>query len=46
MAFETEIHLADCPFIYTISPNIKKYTLRDTTFVQNKVGNFELTRLL
>ncbi|MGC4441791.1 cysteine desulfurase, partial [Streptococcus suis] len=26
MAFETEIHLADCPFIYTISPNIKKYT--------------------
>ncbi|MCS4487626.1 DUF1831 domain-containing protein [Streptococcus sciuri] len=46
MAFETEIHPTDCPFVYTISPNIKKYTLRDTTFVQNKIGHFELTRLL
>ncbi|MFS1663672.1 DUF1831 domain-containing protein [Streptococcus sp. zg-JUN1979] len=46
MAFETEIHLADCPYSYAISPNIKAYTLRDTTFIQNKIGNFELTRLL
>lgn len=46
MAFEKEIHLTDCRFSYAISPNIKKYTLRDTTFMQNKVGNYELNRLL
>lgn len=46
MAFEKEIHLTDCRYSYAISPKIKKYTLRDTTFVQNKVGNYELTRLL
>lgn len=46
MAFEKEIHLTDCRFSYAISPKIKKYTLRDTTFIQNKVGNYELNRLL
>ncbi|MGT2681498.1 DUF1831 domain-containing protein [Streptococcus porci] len=46
MAFETEIHPTDCRFSYAISPKIKKYTLRDTTFIQNKVGNYELNRLL
>lgn len=46
MAFEKEIHLADCQFTYEISPKIKKYTLKDTTFVENKLGNFELNRLL
>ncbi|MFC5630612.1 MULTISPECIES: DUF1831 domain-containing protein [Streptococcus] len=46
MAFEKEIHLTDCRFSYAISPKIKKYTLRDTTFMQNKVGNYELNRLL
>ncbi|MFB0657466.1 cysteine desulfurase, partial [Streptococcus pyogenes] len=28
MAFEKEIKLKDCKYHYTISPNIKKYTLR------------------
>ena len=37
MAFEKTIHLADCKYRYTISPNVKKFTLRDTTFVQNKI---------
>lgn len=46
MAFEKTISLTDCKYTYTVSPNIKKYTLRDTTFVQNKLGNYELTRLL
>ena len=34
MAFEKSIHLTDCKYRYTISPNVKKFTLRDTTFVQ------------
>lgn len=46
MAFEKEITLKDCPYSYAISNNIKKYTLRDTTFSQNRIGNYELTRLL
>ena len=46
MAFEKSIHLADCKYRYTISSNVKKFTLRDTTFVQNKIGNYELHRLL
>ncbi len=46
MAFEKEITLQDCPYTYTISDKIKKYTLHDTTFAQNKIGNYELTRLL
>ena len=41
MAFEKSIHLADCKYRYTISSNVKKFTLRDTTFVQ-----YELHRLL
>lgn len=36
MAFEKSIHLTNCKYRYTISPNVKKFTLRDTTFVQNK----------
>lgn len=46
MAFETSIQPLGCPYRYTISPNIKRYTLRDTTFMQTKLGNYELTRLL
>ena len=46
MAFEKEITLKDCLYSYAISDNIKKYTLRDTTFTQNRIGNYELTRLL
>lgn len=46
MAFEKEISLPNCKFKYAISPKIKKYTLRDTTFMVTKVGFYELTRLL
>jgi hypothetical protein len=46
MAFVTEKHLADCKYKYSISPNIKKYTLRDTTFIPNKLGAYEFSRML
>lgn len=46
MAFEQSIKLKDCKYTYTISQNVKKYTLRDTTFAPTKLGNYELTRLL
>ncbi|WP_269760084.1 DUF1831 domain-containing protein [Streptococcus dysgalactiae] len=46
MAFEKEITLEDCNYRYQISPTVKKYTLRDTTFTQTKVGHYQLTRLL
>ncbi|VUX17129.1 Uncharacterised protein [Streptococcus pasteurianus] len=43
MAFEKEITLENCLYSYAISDNIKKYTLSDTTFSQNRIGNYELT---
>ena len=46
MAFETSVSLTDCDYTYAIHTNIKKYTLRDNTFAQTKVGNYELNRLL
>ncbi|OFI45804.1 cysteine desulfurase [Floricoccus penangensis] len=46
MAFEKEIHLEDSKYKYTLSPGIKKYTLKDTTFKETKTGNYELTRNL
>ena len=46
MAFQTTIHLKDCSFSYSLGENVKKFTLRDNTFVETKVGNYELTRLL
>lgn len=46
MAFTTEKHLDDSLYTYKLSPNIKKYTLMDTTFIKNKIGNYELTRIL
>ncbi|GFH40921.1 DUF1831 domain-containing protein [Pseudolactococcus insecticola] len=46
MAFVTEKHLDDSRYTYKLSPKIKKYTLADTTFMKNKVGNFELSRVL
>lgn len=45
MAFETSVSLPNCDYTYAIHPNIKKYTLRDNTFAQTKVGNYELNRL-
>src|SRR5574341_74847 len=46
MAFITEKHLDDCKDTYQLSDSIKKYTLMDTTFIKNKIGNFELSRIL
>ena len=46
MAFQTTIHLKDCPYSYSLGENVKKFTLRDNTFAETKVGNYELTRLL
>ena len=46
MAFQTTIHLKDCPYGYSLGENVKKFTLRDNTFSETKVGNYELTRLL
>ena len=46
MAFQTTIHLKDCPDSYSLGENVKKFTLRDNTFSETKVGNYELTRLL
>lgn len=46
MAFEHSISLKDCRYTYTINPNIKKYALKDLTFSENKVGHYELSRLL
>ena len=43
MAFETSVSLTNCDYTYAIHPNIKKYTLRDNTFAQTKVGNQDLT---
>ena len=46
MAFETSISLKDCLYTYKLHPNVKKFTLKDNTFAETKVGNFELSRLL
>ncbi|MGT2928911.1 DUF1831 domain-containing protein [Streptococcus dentasini] len=46
MAFEKTIYLPDCHYSYSINPNLKKYTLGDMTFTQNKLGHYELNRLL
>ncbi|EKF52323.1 DUF1831 domain-containing protein [Lactococcus garvieae] len=46
MAFITEKQLDGCKYSYKLSPNVKKFTLKDTTFIQNNVGNFEFKRML
>lgn len=46
MAFEHSISLKNCKYTYAIDPNIKKYALKDLTFSENKVGHYELSRLL
>lgn len=46
MAFEQTITLKNCLYSYTITPSVKKYTLRDNTFEQGKAGNYQLTRIL
>jgi hypothetical protein len=46
MAFLSEKHLDDSRYTYKLSPTIKKYTLIDTTFIKNRIGHYELTRIL
>lgn len=46
MAFVTEKQLEDCKYSYKLSERVKKFTLKDTTFVQTKIGNYEFKRLL
>ncbi|AYG00909.1 DUF1831 domain-containing protein [Lactococcus allomyrinae] len=46
MAFITEKHLDDSKYTYSLAPSVKKFTLKDTTFVQTKIGNFEFKRML
>ena len=46
MAFATSVALKDCRYTYSLSPKVKKYTLRDNTFAVTKVGHYELSRLL
>lgn len=46
MPFENTLTPTGSKVRYTLSPKIKRYTLRDTTFTQTKLGNYELTRLL
>lgn len=46
MAFITEKSLEDCKYSYSLAPTVKKFTLKDTTFIQTKIGNFEFKRML
>ncbi len=46
MAFITEKHLEGSKYVYQLAPTVKKFTLKDTTFIQTKIGNFEFKRLL
>ena len=46
MAFITEKKLDGCKYSYILSPKVKKFTLKDTTFSQNNIGNFEFKRIL
>ena len=38
MAFEKTISLKNCRYDYTLSPTVKKFTLKDNTFFETKVG--------
>lgn len=46
MAYISEFTLPSCQYIYSLSPNIKKYTLRDTTFLLKPNKSYEFSRLL
>ena len=41
MAFEKTIQLKNCRYDYTLSPSVKKFTLKDNTFFETKFGNYE-----
>ncbi|MDR0199259.1 MAG: DUF1831 domain-containing protein [Streptococcaceae bacterium] len=46
MAFTQSVKLPNCKYSYSISPNIKKFTLRDTTFAPQANGTFIFSRML
>ncbi|ANZ61771.1 DUF1831 domain-containing protein [Secundilactobacillus paracollinoides] len=46
MAFNKTVTLQGDSTAYTISSNVKKYTLKDLGFQETKVGNFSLKRSL
>ena len=39
MAFVTEKHLEGSKYVYQLAPTVKKFTLKDTTFIQTKILN-------
>ncbi|QSE76536.1 DUF1831 domain-containing protein [Lactococcus taiwanensis] len=46
MAFVTEKQPEGCKYIYSLAPTLKKFTLKDMTFSETKLGNYEFKRML
>lgn len=46
MPYTTTARPQGAPVSYQMSPQVKKYTLRDVGFVETKQGNFQLIRPL
>ncbi|GAF35767.1 DUF1831 domain-containing protein [Lentilactobacillus farraginis] len=46
MAFSKTVKLAGDTSTYEISPEVKRYTLKDLGFVETKAGNYSLERSL
>jgi len=46
LAFEKIAKLQGSNDVYTLSPDLKKYTLRDNAFEELKTGNFQYLRTL
>ncbi|SEK69204.1 Putative amino acid metabolism [Carnobacterium iners] len=46
MAFEKVAKLQGSEDVYALSPDLKKYTLRDNSFEELKTGNFQYLRTL
>ncbi|MCD2255294.1 DUF1831 domain-containing protein [Lactobacillus sp. CC-MHH1034] len=46
MALTTTAKVQGSPITYGLSPEVKRYTLRDTGFVPTRNGNFQLERPL
>lgn len=44
MAFEKQATLKGAKYLYTLTPTVKKFTLKDNGFVETKSGNFQLIR--
>ena len=46
MAYATTAKILGDTTTYQLSPNVKKYSLRDTGFIETKGGKFQLERSL